>query len=164
MKSIKRKLSRNNGKAIQALSIWIRPLASSIGNKMRLGPRIRLCNMWAAKHPKKMAAYSIGMLFIIFVSSLFPFGNDHSGTSSISEEIVKVEPMFSKLRDIQTLKQYQNNQVNKMALHGKNIKNRLDSLISLPVKSKNDSLEIFRCYRQIQIIAQNLNSNDNEKN
>mgnify|MGYP001228109379 FL=1 len=163
MKSIKRKFSRNNGKAIQALSLWIRPLASSIGNKMRLGPRIRLCNMWASKHPKKMAAYSIGMLFIIFISSLFPFGNDHSDTR-ISEEIVKVEPMFSKLRDIQTLKQYQNNQVNEMALHGKNIKNRLDSLISLPVKSKNDSLEIFRCYRQIQIIAQNLNSNDNEKN
>ena len=43
-----------------------------------------------------------------------------------------------------------------LALKGKAIKHELDSLVSLPFKTKNDSTEIIIRYRQLEMIVRNL--------
>ena len=43
-----------------------------------------------------------------------------------------------------------------LALKGKAIKHELDSLVSLPFKTKKDSTEIIIRYRQLEMIVRNL--------
>jgi hypothetical protein len=70
--------------------------------------------------------------------------------------IAPVNPMFRGLQRIQDAKSYQVSQMEGLALKGKAIKHELDSLVSLPFKTKKDSTEIIIRYRQLEMIVRNL--------
>ena len=74
----------------------------------------------------------------------------------IMSGIAPVNPMFRGLQRIQDAKSYQVSQMEGLALKGKTIKHELDSLVSLPFKTKKDSTEIIIRYRQLEMIVRNL--------
>lgn len=70
--------------------------------------------------------------------------------------IESVQPMFTELQRIQKVKDYHLRQMDGLALRGQHIKEELDSLVHLPIKTHGDSLRIIAKYRQLEMIAKNL--------
>ena len=70
--------------------------------------------------------------------------------------IAPVNPMFRELQRIQDGKAYQTAWLDKMALDGQQLKRQLDSLIRIPDKTHDDSLQILIKHKQLEIIVDNL--------
>ena len=75
---------------------------------------------------------------------------------NILEGITPVNPMFQGLQRIQDAKAYQVAWLDRMALDGQRLKRQLDSLIRIPDKTHDDSLQILIKHRQLEIIVDNL--------
>ena len=67
-----------------------------------------------------------------------------------------VEPMFIGMQQIQNAKAYQVSQVEEMARKGQTLKHELDSLVRMPRKTHDDSLQIVIKYKQLELIVNNL--------
>ena len=98
---------------------------------------------------------------IYFFVNFHPTGYKDDGTEDWHEGnfmsgIAPVNPMFRGLQRIQDAKSYQVSQMQGLALRGKAIKHELDSLVSLPFKTRKDSTEIIIRHRQLEMIVRNL--------
>ena len=121
--------------------------------------RIAKANAWADGHRKETAAITIAcltLLLVIGTISTFSEAGEDEQDSNFMSGIAPVNPMFRGLQHIQDAKSYQVSQMEGLALKGKAIKHELDSLVSLPFKTKKDSTEIIIRYRQLEMIVRNL--------
>ncbi len=75
---------------------------------------------------------------------------------NVIDGIAEVNPMFQGLQRIQDAKAYQLSQVERLTMRGQALKQELDSLIRVPVKSHDDSLQIIIKHRQLELIVNNL--------
>ena len=122
----------------------------------KIQERIDAANAWAVKHPKRMAAMTIGALVCslglgIVVSLYTPQPN-----RDIVGEIENVQPMFAGLQSIQNGKNVQVREIGQLTLQGQRLKWELDSLVHIPVKTHQDSMLIVSKYRQLEMIVVNL--------
>lgn len=164
MKSIRRVI-REHKEKVHSLSVrLLKPRIGKIGEKLRLPGRIRLANLKAGRHPKKFAVWSIAILTGLFLSSMLMPIPETVENVSITQGIVSLEQTTSGLEKIQRTRAYHKSLEIEMAIKGGEIKRSLDSLLNLPVKTTKDSMEIVKYYRQLKIITQNLNSDEDEKN
>ena len=60
------------------------------------------------------------------------------------------------MQQIQNAKAYQVSQVEEMARKGQTLKHELDSLVRMPRKTHDDSLQIIIKYKQLELIVNNL--------
>ena len=49
-----------------------------------------------------------------------------------------------------------------MTMRGKEIKHELDSLVNIPLKTHDDSVQIVIKYKQLEMIVRNLENNNNK--
>ena len=69
-----------------------------------------------------------------------------------------VKPAFDGIRRIQRLKSMQVDQTVELTNKGQQLKHDLDSLVRLPVKSHQDSLDIMVKYRQLELVVKYLDN------
>ena len=84
------------------------------------------------------------------------FTVDDEPEMNVIDGIAEVTPMFQGLQRIQDAKAYQLSQVERLTMRGQALKQELDSLIRVPVKSHDDSLQIIIKHRQLELIVNNL--------
>lgn len=163
MKPLKRSILETKNKFHASLGAHINPRLEKMSMRLRLQGRIRLANRWGRHNPKELAAISIGTLASLTLISFASIAHFASTKQEVPPRpIAKVDNVFNLMNRIDEYKKFQQNEVNKLALQGESIKNSLDSLIRLPVKSHRDSLEILRKSRQLSIIVNNLKSNSSQ--
>ena len=122
-----------------------------------LREKTRKANEWAGEHKGTMASVTMSLLslsLIVCIVTTF-LGDDEEDKPSF-ESIASVTPMFNGMRRIQENKNYQVSQVEQMTLRGKEIKQELDSLMRIPLKSHDDSVQIVIKYKQLEMIVRNL--------
>ena len=127
--------------------------------KSRLREKTRMANEWAGEHKGSTATATLGLLslsLLVGIMMLF-IGADEDGEPSL-EGIASVSPMFNGMRRIQENKNYEVSQVEQMTMRGKEIKQELDSLIRIPLKSHDDSVQIVIKYKQLEMIVRKLES------
>ena len=130
-----------------------------LGKKYGISEKIAKANAWADGNRKETAAITIAcltLLLVIGTISTFSEAGVDKQDSNFMSGIAPVNPMFRGLQRIQDAKSYQVSQMEGLALKGKTIKHELDSLVSLPFKTKKDSTEIIIRYRQLEMIVRNL--------
>ena len=119
--------------------------------------RIEQANQWALRHKRHTAAITMGLLSLsLLIGILTTAFGDKEETEPSFDGIAQVGPMFEGMRRINDNKGFQLSQVEQLSLKGKAIKHELDSLVSLPFKTKKDSTEIIIRYRQLEMIVRNL--------
>lgn len=125
--------------------------------------RIIKANHWASMHKKRTAVLTVSALSISLVigilTSLLSIKNEERG-SNFMNEIENVQPMFQGIRQINNSKAVQQEEYAALINRGEKIKKELDSLIALPSKSHDDSLKILTDYKQLTIITNNINNNE----
>ncbi|MCH5228339.1 MAG: hypothetical protein J1F16_11090 [Muribaculaceae bacterium] len=143
---------------------WLRPKVKGFSNRYRIAARIRLANIRAKKHPKKTFFLVSCSLLVIFFSDLAMTVFGTAGSSPGMEGITKVEPLFEGFRTIQANKDQQRKSILEMVAKGQELKSELDSMIAIPVKSRQDSIIILQKYSRLEKIANSLKDDNNEEN
>lgn len=125
--------------------------------KTRCRERIERANAWAEQNKGRTATMTVGTLFMLLViGSVMTLSGNDEPEMNIIDGIAEVNPMFQGLQQIQDTKAYQLSQVEKLTVKGQSLKRELDSLIRMPVKSHEDSLQIIIKHRQLELIVNNL--------
>ena len=160
MKSIKRSLQESRLNTHRLIRAWLQPRLGEVGNRFRLGGRIRLANRWARKHPRRTFACVVGSLAFLRAGNI--------AASSVSRlPVSRTSPaMFPASRKASDPTTQANKNVHRTTLmeltgRGQKLREELDSLIALPRKSHADSIRIVQRYQQLEHIVQSLKNNDN---
>ena len=153
MKSFRKKIQESRLKTHLLVRSWLQPKLGVIGTRYRLAARIRLANRCAAKHPKT--------LLLLLVSTVaIDSGNGKQSEPDVSS-IAAMEPVFQGFRTIQANKDIHRSVLTDMTVKGQLLRHELDSMIAIPVKSREDSLRIILKYRQLENIVKSIKNNDN---
>ena len=162
MKSFRKTLQESRLKTHHLIRSWLQPKLGAVGTRYRLAGRIRLANIWARKHPKRTFAYVTGSLFFLLASTV---AIDSMTLSDKREpdvsSIAQLEPVFAGFRTIQANKDIHRSELTDMTVKGQLLHHELDSMIAIPVKSREDSLRIILKYRQLENIVKSIKNNDN---
>ena len=162
MKSFRKTLQESRLKTHHLIRSWLQPKLGAVGTRYRLAGRIRLANIWARKHPKRTFAYVTGSLFFLLASTV---AIDSMTLSDKREpdvsSIAQLEPVFAGFRTIQANKDIHRSALTDMTVKGQLLHHELDSMIAIPVKSREDSLRIILKYRQLENIVKSIKNNDN---
>lgn len=156
MKLFKRKKHSAGSKIGARLESMLKPLMNRAGIRLRIAQRIRLLNSKASRHPKRTFTMVFSVLLLIFVSDLSMTLFLPAKTTPQRIDIASVDTVFSGFRTIQDNKEIHQRQLTDMAFAGNIIRQRLDSLISLPHKTKADSIEIRVNHMKLERIVKTL--------
>ena len=144
----------------EALAVrQMRILLWRLFTRFKCRERIARANTWADAHRRETAATTVICLTLLLVIGTFTSLSDATEDrqeSNFMSGIAPVSPMFRGLQRIQDAKSYQVSQMEGLALKGEVIRQELDSLVSLPFKTRKDSTEIIIRYRQLEMIVRNL--------
>jgi hypothetical protein len=135
---------------------------SRLSDRLRYRERIEKANSWAKSHPKATFGWTVGLLLFSFAVSLCLTLASANGGGRQNPDTLEmgtisdVTPMFDGFHRIQQAKTYQTKQVGSMITDGQRVKHELDSLVSKPYKTHEDSVQIIIRYRQLENIVNTL--------
>lgn len=160
MKSINKTIKDNRIKMHQAVCGWLKPRMNAVGTRWRIAARIRLANSWATKNPKKTFGYVVGTLLMVLLVDVAFTGARAEMNNPELARIANVEPIFNGFRTIQANKEAHRKTILELTSQGQSIRQELDSMIRIPVKSHADSIGIIKRYNSLENIAKSLKQND----
>lgn len=160
MKSINKTIKDNRIKTHQAVCGWLKPRMNAVGTRWRIAARIRLANSWATKNPKKTFGYVVGTLLMVLLVDVAFTGARAEMNNPELARIANVEHIFNGFRTIQANKEAHRKTILELTSQGQSIRQELDSMIRIPVKSHADSIGIIKRYNSLENIVKSLKQND----
>lgn len=140
---------------------WIEPHIGNIRKRTRYGGRMRLFKRWGNKHPKKVVTfYMVFVVAILGFNSLgliFASNSKNAGKGNESEapinlnRIADAGSMFNGMAQINSNLEAIQAMNTKYAETNIRLATKLDSLINLKEWSREDSLEICKLTKQLNI-------------
>ena len=147
----KKRESRHKGpKHIRMIRLGLWKLVK----RFRLRERVEMANKWASMHRGRTASITVTLLSLSLLAGILTMlldGNEEKDPRF--DSIAIISPIFSGMRHIQQNKAYQESQFEKMTIRGKEIKHELDSLVGIPLKTHDDSVQIVIKYKQLEMIV-----------
>ena len=130
----------------------------SLTDKFKLKDKIAKANQWADKHKKRVSVITISMLMLsLIIGSWLTLTSTYNEADMLSD-FTEVKPAFDGIRRIQRLKSMQVDQTVELTNKGQQLKHDLDSLVRLPVKNHQDSVDIVVKYRQLELVVKYLDN------
>ena len=125
--------------------------------KWKVRERIARANKWADENRGDTMLITVGcLLFSLILGAFLTLGNKSEGNDNFMSGVEHVEPLFQGMQRIQDAKAYHQSIIEEMAQKGQSIKHELDSLVNIPNKTSEDSLQIVIRYKQLEMIVNNL--------
>lgn len=149
MFGIKRKGREKAAKFHKAIEEYLRPLVQKGADKIKLHRRIRIANIWARRHPKRlMTYYTIFALALLSITLISDFTSTKQTEDVLG--IKSIPSMSHRLKSINNT-EIQNERIRmeiaELGKKGQVIYEELDSLMKLPNKTHADSLKILSTYK-----------------
>lgn len=130
----------------------------SLTDKFKFKDKIAKANQWADKHKKRVSVITISMLMLsLVIGSWLTLTSTYNEADMLSD-FTEVKPAFDGIRRIQRLKSMQVDQTVELTNKGQQLKHELDSLVRLPIKSHQDSVDIVVKYRQLELVVKYLDN------
>ena len=134
----------------------IRLMLWRLFKKIRLRKQVDKANVWATNHLPRTITFTIVALSLsLAIGVVLTVTEDDNPADPAFDEIASVTPMFEGMRRIQANKNYQMAQMEDLTYRGNDLKHELDSLIRIPNKSHDDSVQIVIKVKQLEIIVEN---------
>ncbi len=152
MKIFKRTKAKKDAKIAEGIK--------SLTDKFKLREKIDKANQWADKHKKRVSVITItiSMLMLsLVIGSWLTLTSTYDEADMLSD-FTEVKPAFDGIRRIQRLKSMQVDQTVELTNKSQQLKHDLDSLVRLPVKSHQDSVDIVVKYRQLELVVKYLDN------
>lgn len=151
-KKLKKKRREVHGKFVGSMKDG----CGRLGIRLRLKERIDKANSWAAAHPKRTAAFTIGALVLSLLMNFLITAVAPQTNEPKLDDIADVQQMFDGMRQIQQGKTAHQSIVAGYVVEGQVLRREVDSLRRLPVKSHEDSVRIVSCYKRLEKLVENL--------
>ena len=149
----KDKKSQKESKATR----WFRILLWRLFVRWKVRERIAIANKWAENNRGDTMLITVGcLLFSLILGAFLTLGKENDSSDNFLYGVEPVESIFQGMQQIQNAKAYQVSQVEEMARKGQTLKHELDSLVRMPRKTHDDSLQIVIKYKQLELIVNNL--------
>ena len=150
MKIFKRTKAKKDAKIAEGIK--------SLTDKFKFKDKIAEANQWADKHKKRVSVITISMLMLsLIIGSWLTLTSTYNEADMLSD-FTEVKPAFDGIRRIQRLKSMQVDQTVELTNKGQQLKHDLDSLVRLPIKSHQDSVDIVVKYRQLELVVKYLDN------
>lgn len=150
MKIFKRTKAKKDAKIAEGIK--------SLTDKFKFKDKIAKANQWADKHKKRVSVITISMLMLsLIIGSWLTLTSTYNEADMLSD-FTEVKPAFDGIRRIQRLKSMQVDQTVELTNKGQQLKHNLDSLVRLPIKSHQDSVDIVVKYRQLELVVKYLDN------
>jgi hypothetical protein len=150
MKIFKRTKAKKDAKIAEGIKL--------LTDKFKFKDKIAKANQWADKHKKRVSVITISMLMLsLIIGSWLTLTSTYNEADMLSG-FTEVKPAFDGIRRIQRLKSMQVDQTVELTNKGQQLKHDLDSLVRLPVKSHQDSVDIVVKYRQLELVVKYLDN------
>ena len=150
MKIFKRTKAKKDAKIAEGIK--------SLTDKFKFKDKIAKANQWADKHKKQVSVITISMLMLsLIIGSWLTLTSTYNEADMLSD-FTEVKPAFDGIRRIQRLKPMPADQTVELTNKGQQLKLDLDSLVRLPVKSHQDSVDIVVKYRQLELVVKYLDN------
>ena len=150
MKIFKRTKAKKDAKIAEGIK--------SLTGKFKLKDKIAKANQWADKHKKRVSVITISMLMLSLIIGTWLTLTSTYNESDMMTGLSDVKPAFDGIRRIQRLKSMQVDQTVELTNKGQQLKHDLDSLVRLPVKNHQDSVDIVVKYRQLELVVKYLDN------
>ena len=126
-----------------------------IGKKYQIGERINKANTWANAHRRKAAGIALAVNFCIYLIGFgmcFADSKANNGIADPMQDFAAVQPMFAQIHRIHDMKQVEKSSF--VALTGRvvRLKHEVDSLMSMPGKTHQDSVLALEKYDELKMI------------
>ena len=149
----KDKKSQKESKATR----WFRILLWRLFVRWKVRERIAIANKWAENNRGDTMLITVGcLLFSLILGAFLTLGKESDSSDNFLYGVEPVESIFQGMQQIQNAKAYQISQLQRMAQRGQLLKHELDSLVQLPDKLHEDSMQIIIKYKQLELIVNNL--------
>ena len=155
----KKEARRKNPKHIRLMRLGLWKLVK----KFRLRERVDKANKWASQHMGRTTSITVTLLSLSLLAGILTIlleGNEEKEPRF--DSIAIINPIFHGMHRIQQNKAFHETQVEKMTMRGKEIKRELDSLVIIPHKSHDDSVQIVIKYKQLEMIVNKLEPQNNK--
>ena len=150
MKIFKRTKAKKDAKIAEGIK--------SLTDKFKFKDKIAKANQWADKNKKRVSVITISMLMLsLIIGSWLTLTSTYNEADMLSD-FTEVKPAFDGIRRIQHLKSIQVDQTAELTNKGQQLKHDLDSLVRLPIKSHQDSVDIVVKYRQMELVVKYLDN------
>lgn len=163
MKGIKKRMRESSRKLHARLGKAAEPYVSKAKERLKVDERIKKANDWASAHPRRFFAYVIGCSVVILSMSLF-IGLQPAETESEIEAVPSphegISTVIEGMREIHRNKEIMNATIQRARDTGDRLRGELDSLNSLSVKTREDSLDIAHKRKQLQGIIKLFENHD----
>ena len=150
MKIFKRTKAKKDAKIAEGIK--------SLTDKFKFKDKIAKANQWADKHKKRVSVITISMLMLSLIIGSWLMLTSTYNEADMLSDFTEVKPAFDGIRRIQRLKSLQVDQTVELTNKGQQLKHDLDSLVRLPVKSHQDSVDIVVKYRQLELVVKYLDN------
>lgn len=158
----KKKGNENPHRIQQKLTAALSPCFKRLGDRLKLRQRLRLANVWAIRHPRKLmfnySSFAVLLLGMTLLSDLFCTDKQQQDPISL-KSIPSMSHRLQSLNDTEIKKERIKQEVHRLGEKGLEVYNELDSLMKLPDKTRKDSLRIIANY---DILNKTFNNNRNE--
>lgn len=142
------------------LHILLKNLLSNWAIQNKIPNKIERLNTYANSHKKQTAIITISLLSLLLVIGVLLTLSSQESTNIINEssppKIEDISSIIAKKQRIEEIKLQQVNDTKSLITQGQSIRKELDSLMQLPVKVHQDSLEIYRKHKQLEIIVRHI--------
>lgn len=166
MKGIKKRMREASRKMHGHIGRAAAPYVEKAKEHLRINERVEHANQWAEAHPKRFFGYVIGISVVIFGMSLLwgflPSDNDFGSKQPVISSTEGIGKVINGMREIQRNNERINATIMSARSQGDRLRYELDSLNSLPEKSREDSIAIVRKGKQLQAIINLFENHDKD--
>ncbi len=148
MYGIKRKGRENSAQLYKVLQTYISPIVRQFSEKIKLQRKIRIANIWAKRHPKRLMVYYISFAICLLSITLiadFSIKRDSSEDLGL-KDIPSMSHRLQSLNNTEIQNERIKQEVGELGAKGMLLYNQLDSMMKLPYKTRQDSLKILSTY------------------
>lgn len=159
MVKLKKKAREKAAKLQKVILDLLFPLFNKCSERFQLRRKIRIANIWAKRHPKKLLVYYLLFAVCLLATSIiFDFTSTRIKEDSLDLKSLPVmKHRLQSIDNTETMHEKIRTEVSELGQKGIELCHELDSLINLPNKSRSDSLKIISTYT---ILNNTFNKNE----
>lgn len=149
---------------------YVRLWCWRLSKALRLQDKVGTLNSWASKNPKIFFRSTVGILSFVVFTSVVSLGVSYlkEGMEKKNEPTTQQEETFGDPMVMENINRFQQIDDNKKVIRNERkaltdkglvIKHELDSLMALPEKTHDDSVQIVMRYNNLKTIVDFLKNN-----
>lgn len=155
---IKNRFKESKEKKDHAIADLLGGMVASVRQRFNLDPKIEALNRWCREHPRRMFGLYVAVVPLVTFLALVA-GTVFAPGAGIDTDMPG-QQIISTIRSANAVRDKLADDVNELVIMAQNDIREIDSLMSLPAMTCDDSLKVMQASERLRIFNQTFNNNE----